>query len=195
MLTRLPEGATPEELFNLWSMCGAVAKVKIFFKNKESALVEFADRAAAERAHATLQSLPFRGRVVASAFSSAGPVSVEHLTEYTKRFDHSALNRFKETNQIYSRTISRPSPVLHLSNLHPALDQSALERLLCSASAKPHAVPVAVRDFKWLREEGNARMALVRLDSVSEAVEVIARFHNHSIQGKMMKISFGKNNL
>lgn len=77
LLTRLPVGVTVDEIFNIFSICGYVSKIKIFFKNKESALVEYSDRDGAERAKDTFNNLSFRNSSVNVQISHTGPVVAE----------------------------------------------------------------------------------------------------------------------
>lgn len=183
-LHNLGEGATPDLLFNLFSLYGNVMSIKIFQKRSDMALVEYEDSKQALTAKNYLGNLPFLRKLLLVSISRNTFISVptNPRAEYYKDFSKSSFHRYKVAGSKNFRNMFPPSCVLHLSNTPEDLGQADFKELF-----KRDAEIVA---FKRIGEDH--RMALVKFNTLEDAVEVLVRNHNISINGSYLKVAFSK---
>jgi len=174
------------ELFKLFGMYGNVMKIKIFYNDREKALVEYQEASQAEIAKAHLNNCPLRGTNIHVSISKNSIIFPTHPVKGDKKFfadyAQSKEHRYKITGSKNFRNIAAPSKVLHLSNLNELKEDGFYIDLFKTCGA--------VKNFMQLDRE--KRNLLIEMKTVWEAVEGLVRFHNMNIEGRYLKVSFSK---
>lgn len=188
IVKNLPKNASARLLFRLFGVCGNVMKVKIFFKNPENALVEYQDSYQASLAKFYLNNCPLNGNNIFIANSKQGVyIDTSMLkkgeeTQYMGDYTASTEHRYKFAGSKNHSNIAQPSKVLHLSNLCDDKDEMYYRDLF-----KKYGT---VKKLIFLK--GGDKMALVEMENVGDAVNVLVNLHNYNINGKFLKVSFSK---
>lgn len=186
---------TCDSLFTLFGLYGNVMRVKIFFNRPDKAMVQFNTPMAAALAHQHVHKMELFGQPLAVSISkhsevklppaagaSAGSDEAEKARELTKDFSHSKLHRFRVAGGKNEKNICPPNNVLHVSNVPEGISTADLQRLLSAEGKLPiTAVEPLARD---------PRMAYVTCPTISDAVRVLLRFHNHRLGERYLRISF-----
>jgi polypyrimidine tract-binding protein 1 len=189
-----PEDITPYRIFRLFSLYGNVTKVKIMFKKRDTALVQYMDSYQAKLAKLYLNGCMFspsskrikvntsKSQYIIMPKKGVNIDSEENLL--AQDFSHSKEHRYKIAGSRNFQNIAPPSKVLHLSNLPKDIDDEKLQYLFSS-----------VATFEKIKffEVGGKAMAHAQFDSISTAIEIIIAFHNYNIDGRYLKLSFSKN--
>eukprot|EP01066_Platyproteum_vivax_P011826 Platyproteum_vivax@DN5359_c0_g1_i2.p1 len=176
-----------DELAALFAVYGNVQRVKIMFKLRSVALVQLGDIVQCSYAKMHLSNVPLHGKQLQVELSTAGAIppppagSSKDDSQLTQDFPDANYNRHKPERSL---KMFPPSHVLHFSNLPGEI---ITEQILTEAIAK-HASPRPT-NIKFL--DANKYMAMVRMLSVEEAVEVLVKCHNHEIKGRPARIAFG----
>jgi hnRNP-L/PTB/hephaestus splicing factor len=186
------EDVSPYKIFRLFSLYGNVTKVKIMFKKRDTALIQYMDSYQAKLAKLYLNGCMFgSGQIKVNTSKSqyiimpkkgANVDSEECML--AQDFSHSKEHRYKIAGSRNFQNIAPPSKVLHLSNLPKEVEEEKLMLLFSSVS-----------EFEKIKffEVGGKTMAHAEFDSVSSAIEIIIAFHNYNIDGRYLKLSFSKN--
>jgi RNA recognition motif-containing protein len=182
----IPKQTTLKQLFRLFSCFGNVTKIKIFYTNPENALIEFQDSDQSNLAKNLLNGCPFRGNYLSVGISK-NPIiiNIPYIPEghkYLADYSHSKEHRYRIAGSKNIKNIARPSPVLHLSNLCEDKDETFYRKLF---EGYGHIV-------KMFTLRGKPTSILVEMANINDAVEVLVHFHNFSIEGKFLKVSFSK---
>lgn len=183
LVSNLDEKASPEVLFVLFGVYGDVLRVKILFKKKDTALIQFASHQQAEFARVNLNGCPLYGRdlnVASSKYMSIQMPREEEGKELTRDFTGSELHRYKG-KALNPRHMNRPSAVLHVANIAPETSEQELSELFQPASS----VPVVVEFFQTSRNQ-----AYVALGNVAEGVNAVIHYHNHKLRDYPLRVSF-----
>ncbi|CAN0307859.1 unnamed protein product [Bubo scandiacus] len=183
-----PEAITPYGLFILFGLYGDVHRVKIMYRNKESALVQMADAVQALLAINYLNGQVIYGRAIFVTFSKHTMVELLRKGQedhgLTKDYSDSPLHRFKQPGSRNFLNICPPSATLHLSNLLPSVNADELKKLFAETG-------YTVKAFKFFPND--CRMALIQLDSVEEGIHAVMELHNHDLgENHSLWISFSK---
>lgn len=186
-----PEDITPYRIFRLFSLYGNVTKVKIMFKKRDTALIQYMDSYQAKLAKLYLNGCSIqehqikvntsKSQYIIMPKKGANNESEESLL--AQDFSHSKEHRYKIAGSRNFQNIAPPSKVLHLSNLPKDIDEEGLQQLFSPVSA--------FNKIKFF-EVGGKTMAHAEFDSVSLAIEIIIKFHNYNIEGRYLKLSFSK---
>jgi len=186
IVKNIPDNTTIKEIFKFFNCFGNVMKIKIFFSNPENALIEFEDAQQANLAKNLTNGCPFRGNSLFVSISK-NPiiVNIPYIPEghkYLADFKNSKEHRYRIAGSKNCRNIVRPSSVIHLSNLCDELEEDYYRKLFegCGKIAKMFTL------------KGKGKSILVEMENVEDAVEVLVKFHNYSIEGKFLKVSFSK---
>lgn len=186
------EDVSPYKIFRLFSLYGNVTKVKIMFKKRDTALIQYMDSYQAKLAKLYLNGCMFgSGQIKVNTSKSqyiimpkkgANVDSEECML--AQDFSHSKEHRYKIAGSRNFQNIAPPSKVLHLSNLPKEVEEEKLMLLFSS-----------VAEFEKIKffEVGGKTMAHAEFDSISSAIEIIIAFHNYNIDGRYLKLSFSKN--
>ncbi|CAI2363692.1 unnamed protein product [Moneuplotes crassus] len=185
-----PEDVTPYRIFRFFSLYGNVTKVKIMFKKRDTALIQYMDNYQAKLAKLYLNGCPFGDSYIKVNNSKSQyiimPKKGSNCEEsmLAQDFSHSKEHRYKIAGSRNFQNIAPPSKVLHLSNLPKEIDEPKLKKLLSK-----------VADFEKIKffDVAGKVMAHAEFDSISTAIEVIIEFHNYNIDGRYLKLSFSKN--
>jgi hypothetical protein len=186
LVKNLPANTTLRDIFRLFNCFGNVMKIKIFYSNPENALVEFEDDAQAGLAKNLLNGCPFRDSILHVGISK-NPIiiNIPYIPEghkYLADYKNSKEHRYRIAGSKNCRNIARPSSVIHLSNLCEDKELDFYYKLF-------QGFGVVKRMFTL---KGKAKSILVEMGSIADAVEILVNFHNFSIEGKFLKVSFSK---
>ncbi|XP_063933516.1 polypyrimidine tract-binding protein 3-like [Zophobas morio] len=188
---------TPDVLFTLFGVYADVAKVKILFNKKESALVEVMDPQQASIAVSHLEGVPLYGRPLHLMLSrhksvqlpkdSGGPVEGRILN---KDFSDSNLHRFRKPGSRNFRNIVAPSATLHLSNIPDDVSEDRIKEIFMKQKMPE------ILSFRFLNpkepKEGR-KMALAQFGSIEDAVYSLIFMHDYKIDDKLnLRVSFSK---
>lgn len=187
-----PGDITPYKIFRFFSLYGNVARVKIMFKKRDTALIQYMDHYQAKMAKLYLNGCAFwNGKIKVNTSKSQyiimpkkGTSSNSEEWMLAQDFSHSKEHRYKIAGSRNFQNIAPPSKVLHLSNLPKEIDEIKLQQLLSSV-AEFQKIKFFVVNTKM--------MAHAEFDSISTAIEIIIAFHNYNIDGRYLKLSFSKN--
>lgn len=187
-----PASVTPYRIFRLFSLYGNVTKVKIMFKKRDTALIQYMDSYQAKLAKLYLNGCMFdhsqikvntsKSQYIIMPKKGASADSEECML--AQDFSHSKEHRYKIAGSRNFQNIAPPSKVLHLSNLPKEITEEGLTELFS---------PVALFEKIKFFEVGGKTMAHAEFDSISTAIEIIIAFHNFNIEGRYLKLSFSKN--
>lgn len=190
-----PGRITLDMLFNIFSTCGVVQRIKILFNKRDTALVQFLNPEQADVARTALTGCPLHGRnllVSASKHQSlqgktdADPNSAVLFGDYTA----SSMHRFKGPSSRIQA--AAPSSLLHISNIAHTVSELDVRTLF--APFEP------ILDFKFIQPKPSTtqqdrKMALVQLASAERAVEALGLLHNAPLHDVRVRISFSNSNL
>lgn len=187
-----PEDVTPYKIFRLFSLYGNVTKIKIMFKKRDTALIQYMDSYQAKLAKLYLNGCHFgdsyikvntsKSQYIIMPKKGATTDSEEYML--AQDFSHSKEHRYKIAGSRNFQNIAPPSKVLHLSNLPKEITDEKLQELFSN-----------VAPFEKIKffEVGGKMMAHAEFDTISTAIEIIIGFHNYNIDGRYLKLSFSKN--
>jgi len=181
---------TCDVLFVLFGVFGDVLRIKIPFKNKTTALVQFREVAQAQIAVTHLNGIPLHGSNIHVQLSKFNVVSMprtdavsEHDAELTKDYSNSPLHRYKSAGSKNRSHIYPVSPYLHVSNLPETMTDDEVARAFMSFGA--------VTSFR--RFPTDAKMAVVQLSSTEHAIDALIALHNSPLgTSPHIRISFSK---
>jgi len=161
-------------------------RVKILFKQRESAFIQYATSQQAHLALVHLNKLNLYGKDMNISLSKHTEIAMPRAdtdpesAALTKDFSGSKIHRFQHrvTRQ---KNIHPPSQVLHVSNLHEGATEEELRKLFGQDQQSAPAVQFFKKDKK---------MAYVRMESLQDAVYALLKLHNHRLGEKYMRVSF-----
>lgn len=185
-------------MFNLFGLYGNVVRIKIMFKNRRNALVQFQNCEQANKCKQYLNNIPFCGQELkvnesnVQEIQQAGSVETESIL--TSDFSNSPAHRFKMNGSRNLQNMTKPSNVLHFSNLPAGTNIEVLTQTIFQR-VQPTAI-TEISSYRFIgQEEGPTVMVLVQLESIKQTVSVISQFHNLRMKDKDVKISFSKNQI
>ena len=127
IISKLPKGVTPDIIFRLFSLYGNVQKVKIMYKKRDTALVEYEDYLQANNARFFLNGCPLFGsnidvnkstcQTIKMSFSPAEYYGSTDESSLIKDYTHSNEHRYKVAWSKNFNNIAPTSDTLHISNL------------------------------------------------------------------------------
>lgn len=99
-------------------------KIKILYKNKQNALIQFSNEIQAHSAKFNLNGVKFFGNTLNINDSKVSEVMTYEANDSLLTKDFSQSNNFRYNGDQSSNTknLSKPSSVLHFSNLHQSVD-------------------------------------------------------------------------
>eukprot|EP01016_Furgasonia_blochmanni_P040420 TRINITY_DN5158_c0_g1_i1.p1 TRINITY_DN5158_c0_g1~~TRINITY_DN5158_c0_g1_i1.p1 ORF type:complete len:519 (-),score=101.05 TRINITY_DN5158_c0_g1_i1:233-1789(-) len=184
IVRNLPEKTHPDTIFRLFGVYGNVVCVKILHKDPRKALVEFQTSFQALLAKINLNNVEFLGQNLLVDSSKIGSLfKNEDLKGFTKDYSGSKEHRYVHSGSKNFKNIVPPSNVLHISNISENIELQSVVSILSNAGK--------IESFKYFDKD--KRMALLRIASVSDAVNILVHYHNYDIGGRLLKISFSKN--
>jgi len=187
-----PSRVNLEILFNLFTTCGIVHRIKILFHQRHTALVQYAVPNQAHTARTVLSGTPLHGRQLLVTPS-------KHLT-LTGRPDGENQGLFADyTGSVFQRfkgpqSRIQPAPassLLHVSNISSA---ATAQDIITAFQGQG-----TVKEVKFIQPKqgstGDRQMALVQMDTVENAVEILCLKHNEPIGDSRIRISFSNSHL
>jgi len=185
LVNGLPEDTTPDQIFMLFGVYGDVARVKIMFNKRSTALVQFFQAAQAQVARQYLNECPFFGgklQVTSSKHPELTlPRSSEEGKDLTKDYQDSPAHRYRGRNAKNASHIHAPSAVLFLSGIAEGMGESDVRDLFTLESAGAPRV-------EFFKE--NKRLAYVCMASVADAVVALVKNHNTKVSGSFLRVGF-----
>ncbi|KAL3662633.1 hypothetical protein V7S43_012484 [Phytophthora oleae] len=177
----------PHRLFTLFGCFGDVLRIKIMFRKRDTALIQFVDDVHSTSALDHLDGVHVFGKKLRVDFSKHTSVSMPHADadrfeiENTLDFSNSPLHRYRRRSP--QEAVS-PCPLLHISGIPMELQRN--ENALVDLFAQYGFV----KNFHYL--QNNRKMALIELGSVDEAIMALLRLDNMAYPDSHMRISFSK---
>jgi polypyrimidine tract-binding protein 1 len=181
LVNNIPEEfASPEALWTLFGVYGDVLRVKVLFKQRDAAMIQFTNPEQAHLAIAHLNKLVLGESELSISPSKNSEIGLpkdgSDPSNLTRDFSASKIKRFRKPGN-NSKNINPPSRVLHVSNLPEDCAQYQLQELFAGE---------VVQFFK-----NTHKMAYVKMDSVLSAVRALVRLHNHRMEhGRHIRVSF-----
>ena len=183
LVQNLPHETTCDDLFKLFGMYGNIQKVKIFFNNPSTALVQFHESNQASLAKKFLNNCPLKNTILSVSFSKSSITTFnQENNEFYKDFTYHKGQRYRKVGSKNFRNIAQPSRVVHLSSLNPEKELSYYIELVSMYGTVVNSMVLF----------GDSQNLLVEMGSIGEAVDTLVRFHNMKIDGKYLKVSFSK---
>eukprot|EP01105_Mastigella_eilhardi_P010162 TRINITY_DN2380_c0_g1_i1.p1 TRINITY_DN2380_c0_g1~~TRINITY_DN2380_c0_g1_i1.p1 ORF type:complete len:287 (-),score=84.43 TRINITY_DN2380_c0_g1_i1:22-882(-) len=185
IVSNLPAETTCDRLFALFGVYGDVVRVKVLFKKNNTALIQMTDNQQADLALTNLQSVDFFGSPLSINFSRHSSITLPRpgeAVDLTRDYAGSPLHRFRLRGSKNFSHICPPSATLHVSSVLLGTAEYELHELFAR-----YGSVVRVRFFVK-----DARMALVQMGSVPEAVRALVDLHGHDLSGQRLRVSFTK---
>ena len=180
LVSRIPEknGITPQQIFNLFSTCGDVMRVKILYKKRDSALIQYRDVVQARTARTNLNGVMLHGAKLVVSGSKQRDISMpqadssEEAFDLTKDFSDSQLHRFRVPNSKNFKHIVPPDRILHVSNIPESATSDEIHRAFSSYG------PMEFNFFK-----SDRKMGLVSYRTVDHAIQALMDLHGTLLPG------------
>eukprot|EP00736_Rhodelphis_marinus_P000991 Rmarinus@m.16970 len=189
----VPEYFTPDHIFNLFSVFGAVLRVKRLFNRPESVLVQFATGQMAQVAAHCMNGIAIDGKDLQVSISKHSQVQLpggkqpDEASTLTKDFSESRLNRARQRHPF------APGHVVHFYNTPEGTTEDSLRAVL-QASGAPAPVAVEVMPIKDSDPKPAKRLGRIHFQSVSDATKAIALCNNVELASNMhLKMHYDKN--
>jgi len=183
MVRNLPPDTTCDDLFKLFGMYGNISKVKIFYKNPDTGLVQFQESYQANLAKKFLNNCPLKKHALSVSLSKTDiNTTITENSDFYRDYATQKGQRYRKVGSKNFRNIAQPSKVLHLSNLNQEKDLQFYLDIFSSCGT--------VANYMVL--SGDSQNLLLEMGSLEEAVEALVRFHNCEICEKYLKVSFSK---
>ncbi|ETP34198.1 hypothetical protein, variant 2 [Phytophthora nicotianae P10297] len=178
---------SPHRIFTLFGCFGDVLRIKIMFRKRDTALIQFVDEVHSTSALDHLDGVYVFGKKLRVDYSKHTSVSMPHADadrfeiENTLDFSNSPLHRYRRRSP--QEAVS-PCPLLHISGIPMELqrNQNALVDLFAQYGL--------VKNFHFL--QNNTKMALIEMGSLDEAIMALLRLDNMAYPDSHMRISFSK---
>ncbi|KAG7390594.1 Polypyrimidine tract-binding protein 2 [Phytophthora pseudosyringae] len=177
----------PHRLFTLFGCFGDVLRIKIMFRKRDTALIQFVDEVHSTSALDHLDGVYVFGKKLRVDYSKHASVSMPHADadrfeiENTLDFSNSPLHRYRRRSP--QEAVS-PCPLLHISGIPMELQRSQ------NALVDLFAQYGFVKNFHYL--QNNPKMALIEMGSMDEAIMALLRLDNMAYPDSHMRISFSK---
>ncbi|CAH0476667.1 unnamed protein product [Peronospora belbahrii] len=179
--------SSPHCLFTLFGCFGDVLRIKIMFRKRDTALIQFVDDVHSTSALDHLDGVYVFGKKLRVDYSKHTSVSMPHADadrfeiENTLDFSGSPLHRYRRRSP--QEAVS-PCPLLHISGIPMELqhNQNALVGLFTQYGF--------VKNFHYL--QSNPKMALIEMGSMDEAIMALLQIDNMAYPDSHMRISFSK---
>jgi hnRNP-L/PTB/hephaestus splicing factor len=183
-LHNLSEQATPDMLFNLFSIYGNVQRVKIFFKRRDMGLVQYETHQQAINAKDNMNNVVFLGKPLLVSISRNGFINMPtgEKRMLCRDYTDSPFHRYKIQGSKNFQHMFPPSCILHLSNLTERMDEKFFRDFFSAVGE--------LVGFKFLGSE--RRMALAKFSSIDDSINILVKYHNENINGRYLKVSFSK---
>ena len=208
MIKNLPDTDDYQEqltyLFNLFGNYGNVQKIKILYKNRKNVLIQFEDPEQANLAKRELLGIPYYGQKLLVSYSKLLEIQNMHEqnldnTQKTlcQDFCNSSEHRFRHPGSKNFQNVSKPSPILHLSNLNKDVTIEKVQALMDEFQDLQEVKIVNHRVFSIESPDNNSIkiMMLIEFDNLEQAVKVLCVLHNQELDNKKGKISFAKSTI
>lgn len=181
------ELVSPHRLFTLFGCFGDVLRIKIMFRKRDTALIQFVNEVHSTSALDHLDGVYVYGKKLRVDYSKHSSVSMPHADadrfeiENTLDFSGSPLHRYRRRSP--EEAVS-PCPLLHISGIPMELQRNQ------NALVDHFAQFGFVKNFHFL--QNNSKMALVEMGSIDEAITALLRLDNMGYPDSHMRISFSK---
>ncbi|KAG2763922.1 hypothetical protein PC129_g5819 [Phytophthora cactorum] len=181
------ELVSPHRIFTLFGCFGDVLRIKIMFRKRDTALIQFVDEVHSTSALDHLDGVYVFGKKLRVDYSKHTSVSMPHADadrfeiENTLDFSGSPLHRYRRRSP--QEAVS-PCPLLHISGIPMELQRN--QNVLVDLFAQYGFV----KNFHYL--QNNSKMALIEMGSIDEAIMALLRLDNMAYPDSHMRISFSK---
>lgn len=175
-----PEKVDEDKLFNLFSLYGNIARIKLLHNKPDHALVQMGDGFQAELAVHFLKGALLFGKRMEVNFSKYPNITP---APDTHDYMNSNLNRFNRNAAKNYRYCCSPTKIIHLSTLPPDITEEEIV-----AHLEEHGTILNSKLF----EVNGKKQALVQFETEEEAAEALVCKHAISIDGSIIRISFSQ---
>lgn len=162
------ESITTEKLFNLFSLYGRVDIIKLFFKKKNSGLVQMDTEEHAASALGHLDRVVVQNKTLHIQYSRVKSINTDENFKMTADYRKSKLHRGGVTFN-YVMTACAPSAVIHMSHLPESIKREDIIDVFSEYGN--------VLELKIFKSRG-CQGALLKFASVEQAVTAIMEMHN-----------------
>ncbi|DAZ96588.1 TPA: hypothetical protein N0F65_011812, partial [Lagenidium giganteum] len=193
LVCNLRESVTCDNLFNLFSCYGNVARIKKLNGKPDHALIQFSSPLSSQSALVHLRGFTLMGRSLEISYSKHSYISIRPGTgaaaegepTWMREYGH-GLNRFTGKYANATKHIYSPTKILHLSNFDEDTTQEELKIHLSTFQGSEHA------KVKVFKSPSGHLQGLAEFPSVDSSTNVLAQAHNTMLKGKRLKIAFSK---
>lgn len=174
LIQEVPEELCHDKLFNLCSLYGNINEIWVH-ADLRLALVFYECPSQVQTACGSLNGLTISECQLKAKRASDDEAMSEMVFDGDQvDFRNNPNQRFKIPGSKNHNNVNPPSTTIHLSNLPENYDLNKLHELFLSVAR--------AQNISYF--SGSKTMALANFDTVSEASEVLATFHNYNILGR-----------
>ncbi|RZC64866.1 hypothetical protein C5167_008557 [Papaver somniferum] len=175
-----PDRIDEDKLFNLFSIYGNIARIKLLRNKPDHALVQMGDGFQAELAvHFLKGAMLFEKRMEVN-FSKHPTITA---APDTHEYQNSNLNRFNRNAAKNYRYCCSPTKIIHLSTLPQEITE---EEIVCHL--EEHGTIVNTKLF----EVNGKKQALIMFETEEQATEALVCKHATTIDRSVIRISFSQ---
>eukprot|EP00923_Selenidium_pygospionis_P041879 GHVN01072698.1.p1 GENE.GHVN01072698.1~~GHVN01072698.1.p1 ORF type:complete len:597 (+),score=69.71 GHVN01072698.1:144-1934(+) len=183
------------KLFNLFSLYGCLARVKILKDKADTALMQYTHPVFAQLARSYLHEVEVYNHQLQIASSKNWEVKMpmrqdaddEDTPRRTVEFSRKDQRHKMEDIDKYARSACRPTATLFVANIGESVSEADIVHLLTSTIAQPQRL--SMRDGK---AASSKKFAIVSMPSISDAIHAVCTLHNYVLDGSSLKIAFSK---
>ncbi|KAK3021231.1 hypothetical protein RJ639_045132, partial [Escallonia herrerae] len=175
-----PDRIDEDKLFNLFSLYGNIARIKLLRNKPDHALVQMGDGFQAELAvHFLKGAMLFEKRLEVNYSKHPQITTGADTHEYL----NSSLNRFNRNAAKNYRYCCSPTKMIHLSTLPQDVTEEEIV-----AHLDEHGTIISTKLF----DMNGKKQALVQFESEEQATEALVCKHASSLGGSVIRISFSQ---
>ncbi|KAK2979632.1 hypothetical protein RJ640_020124 [Escallonia rubra] len=175
-----PDRIDEDKLFNLFSLYGNIARIKLLRNKPDHALVQMGDGFQAELAvHFLKGAMLFEKRLEVNYSKHPQITTGADTREYL----NSSLNRFNRNAAKNYRYCCSPTKMIHLSTLPQDVTEEEIV-----AHLDEHGTIISTKLF----DMNGKKQALVQFESEEQATEALVCKHASSLGGSVIRISFSQ---
>ncbi|XP_022925387.1 polypyrimidine tract-binding protein homolog 3 isoform X1 [Cucurbita pepo subsp. pepo] len=175
-----PDRIDEDKLFNLFSIYGNIARIKLLRNKPDHALVQMGDGFQAELAVHFLKGAMLFGKRLEVNFSKHPNIT---QGADTHEYANSNLNRFNRNAAKNYRYCCSPTKMIHISSLSQEVTEEEIVNLL-----EEHGPIINTKLF----EMNGKKQALIMFDTEEQATEALVCKHASSLSGSIIRISFSQ---
>eukprot|EP00828_Plagiopyla_frontata_P046697 TRINITY_DN8390_c0_g1_i1.p2 TRINITY_DN8390_c0_g1~~TRINITY_DN8390_c0_g1_i1.p2 ORF type:complete len:220 (-),score=15.56 TRINITY_DN8390_c0_g1_i1:100-759(-) len=171
-----------QALYNVFSNFGMVIRM-LFFRQKGAMLIQYSNAQEAQQCKEWMNCVVFYGNSIRIFDSNHKEIKSKqqgiNAGEFWER-DYMCKERGKQANP--------PSEVVHVANLRPEVCQQDIIFQIFSMVG-------IVQNIKFLLEDPQKKMCLVKYQTIEESLNAIAFLHGYLLYGRQIQVSFTRSKI